>query len=87
MQKNPLKSILVIGAGAAAVWMATNPKENTSKIMDFTSGIKDRLFPSNEHEIVPVQKAGLPDPYDEDINEMVSEGSTYGIDYYNKTIQ
>ncbi len=89
MQTNPLKSFLLIGAGAAAVWMATNPKENSARIRNWGMGIKERFLPTNDkyHGGFPVQQAANPDPYDVDNSEMVSEGSVYGVNYYNERMQ
>ncbi len=89
MQTNPLKSFLLIGAGAAAVWMATNPKENATRIRNWSVGIKEKLLPTNvqHHDGFPVHQAANPDPYDVNNNEMVSEGSVYGVNYYNERLQ
>ncbi|MCM3585521.1 hypothetical protein M3182_07140 [Mesobacillus maritimus] len=89
MQIKPVKSILLIGAGAAAVWVASNPKENITRLRKMTTEVKERWF-STDHQVnqlVPVQQSAHPDPYDEDNNEMVSEGSIYGIHYYNENLQ
>jgi hypothetical protein len=87
MQTSPLKSFLLIGAGAAAVWMATNPKENGARIKNLTTEIKERFTSTKEQNIVPIQQAASPDPYDSDNNDMVSEGSVYGVNYYNENVQ
>jgi hypothetical protein len=87
MQTSPLKSFLLIGAGAAAVWMATNPKENAARIKNLTTGLKERFTSTNETSIVPIQQAASPDPYDFDNSDMVSEGSVYGVNYYNENVQ
>jgi hypothetical protein len=87
MQTTPLKSFLLIGAGAAAVWMATNPKENGARIRHFANGMKERFTPTKGQEIVPIRQAANPDPYDFDNTDMVSEGSVYGVNYFNETLQ
>jgi len=87
MQTTPLKSFLLIGAGAAAVWMATNPKENGARVRNMAVGIKERLTSTKEPDGVPIQQAANPDPYDFDNNDMVSEGSVYGVNYFNETLQ
>lgn len=89
MQTNTLKSYLLIGAGAAAVWMALNPKQNVNKVKNMTASIKDKITPTKfkETDVVPVMKAGNPDPLDLEDNKMVSEGSMYGVDYYNENLQ
>jgi hypothetical protein len=87
MQTSPLKSFLLIGAGAAAVWMATNPKENAARIRNLTTGLKERFTSTNETSIVPIKQAASPDPYDFDNSDMVSEGSVYGVNYYNENVQ
>jgi len=87
MQTTPLKSFLLIGAGAAAVWMATNPKENGARVRNMVTGLKERFTSTKEQEGLPIQQAAHPDPYDFDNNEMVSEGSVYGVNYYNESFQ
>lgn len=87
MQTSQLKSLLLIGAGAAAVWMATNPKENGARIKSLTNGIKERMTSTKQQDMLPIQQAASPDPYDFDNNDMVSEGSVYGVNYFNETVQ
>lgn len=87
MQTTPLKSFLLIGAGAAAVWMAMNPRENSARVRNMAAGMKERLVPTKEQDLVPIQQAANPDPYDFDNNDMVSEGSVYGVNYFNETLQ
>ncbi|WP_053361572.1 hypothetical protein [Bacillus sp. FJAT-27251] len=88
MQSN-LKQALLIGAGAAAAWVAMNPKDNINKVKDVTAGLKEKLTPARfkEEDVVPVVKAGNPDPLDVEDNKMVSEGSMYGVNYYNENLQ
>jgi hypothetical protein len=87
MQMNALKSLVLIGAGAAAVWIASNPKENVARMKSAAAGMKEMVTPSQGTEIVPVPQSWSPDSYDIDNNEMVSEGSVYGVNYYNEKIQ
>jgi len=89
MQTNSLKSYLLMGAGAAAVWVALNPKNNVTKIKTFTAELKEKITPEKfkKTNIVPVEKAGHPDPLDVEDNKMVSEGSMYGVNYYNENFQ
>ncbi len=87
--QNNLKQALVIGASAAAAWVAANPKENTQKIKHVSLGLKDKISALRrpEGDATPVTKAGNPDPQDIEDNQMVSEGSMYGVNYYNQTKQ
>ena len=88
MQSN-LKQALVIGASAAAAWVAANPKENTQKIKDASLGLKDKISALRRPggDDTPVTKAGNPDPQDIEDNQMVSEGSMYGVNFYNQNKQ
>lgn len=87
MQSNALKSIALIGAGAAAVWIASNHKENVNRMKNVAAELKAKFTPSQKTEIVPIKQAWSPDSYDVDNNEMISEGSIYGINYYNEKMQ
>lgn len=87
MQTSPKKSAVMLGAGAAgaaALWIAMKPEYRT-KLSNMTSQVKEKL--SGKQELVPVQKAGNPDPLDVEDNKMVSEGSMYGVNYYNENLQ
>jgi hypothetical protein len=90
MQSN-LKQALLIGAGAAAAWVAMNPKDNVNKVKNVTASLKEKMtsskFKEEEVEVVPVVKAGNPDPLDVEDNKMVSEGSMYGVNYYSENRQ
>ncbi|WP_210364253.1 hypothetical protein [Bacillus sp. REN3] len=86
MQRSPMKSAVMLGVGAAAVWMAMKP-ENRTKISNMATQMKDKIMPSGKQEVIPVQKAGNPDPLDVEDNKMVSEGSMYGVNYYNENLQ
>ena len=84
MKRNTL--FLVTGAGLGALlWYAFKPSKTSMK--DMYESIAGKLpFGSNSTEPV-VAKAGLSDPMDFDDNKMVSEGSQYGVHYYNQTKQ
>lgn len=79
------KSAVMLGVGAAALWMAMKP-ENKNKLTNMATQMKDKIMPSKT-DVVPVQKAGNPDPMDLEDNKMVSEGSMYGVNYYNENLQ
>ncbi|CAM4054089.1 hypothetical protein D1970_10220 [Mesobacillus zeae] len=89
MQTNSLKPYVLLGVGAAAIWMAMKPKENINKIKQLTTNAKEKVMSmkSGKTTVLPVQKAGNPDPLDVEDNKMVSEGSMYGVNYYNENIQ
>lgn len=82
---NPMKSAVMLGVGAAALWMAMKP-ENKTKLTEMATQLKDKLMPAKT-TVIPVQKAGNPDPLDVEDNKMVSEGAMYGVNYYNENLQ
>ncbi|MFT9598882.1 hypothetical protein [Mesobacillus sp.] len=79
------KNAVMLGAGAAALWMAMKP-ENKEKLIGMATKAKEKIMPSKT-DVVPVQKAGNPDPMDIEDNKMVSEGAMYGVNYYNENLQ
>lgn len=87
MQNNStsMKSAVMLGVGAAALWMAMKP-ENKTKLTEMATQLKDKLMPAKT-TVIPVQKAGNPDPLDVEDNKMVSEGAMYGVNYYNENLQ
>ncbi|MTH54748.1 hypothetical protein GKZ89_15195 [Bacillus mangrovi] len=77
-------------AGAATVYfkdkarrdkLTDGVKQAQGKVVSIFSG-KDK-----EDKNFPVEKAGNPDPQDEEDNKMVSEGAQYSVNYYNNTKQ
>ena len=90
------KNAIMLGAGAAALWMAMKPEnkekitnmatENKDKLTNMATQIKEKIMPSKT-DVIPVQKAGNPDPMDVEDNKMVSEGAMYGVNYYNENLQ
>ncbi|MBS8266634.1 hypothetical protein DYI25_19605 [Mesobacillus boroniphilus] len=79
------KNAVMLGVGAAALWMAMKP-ENKEKITNMATQVKEKVMPSKP-DVIPVQKAGNPDPLDVEDNKMVSEGAMYGVNYYNENLQ
>jgi hypothetical protein len=79
------KNAVMLGVGAAALWMAMKP-ENKTKLTEMATQVKEKVMPSKT-DVLPVQKAGNPDPLDVEDNKMVSEGSMYGVNYYNENLQ
>jgi hypothetical protein len=86
MQTGSMKSAVMLGVGAAALWMAMKP-ENKTKLTSMATQMKDKIMPSEKAKVIPVQKAGNPDPLDLEDNKMVSEGAMYGVNYYNENVQ
>ncbi len=80
------KNAVMLGVGAAALWMAMKP-ENKEKITQMATQVKEKIMPSKDEDVIPVQKAGNPDPLDVEDNKMVSEGAMYGVNYYNENLQ
>nr|WP_071458533.1 hypothetical protein [Bacillus mediterraneensis] len=90
MQAKSMKPYVLLGVGAAAVWMAMKPKENVEKLKKVATNAKDKVMTMKsrgKEDVLPVQKAGNPDPHDVEDNKMVSEGSMYGVNYYNENLQ
>ena len=77
---------LLAGVGIGALlWYAWKPSKEDLKGMVDTVANK---LPIGKNSNVPVvAKAGLSDPMDLDDNKMVSEGSQYGVHYYNQNEQ
>ncbi|WP_053365092.1 hypothetical protein [Bacillus sp. FJAT-27245] len=77
---------MVAGAGIGALlWYALKPSKMGVKEMANT--VVNKL-PFGKNKVEPVvAKAGLSDPMDLDDNKMVSEGSQYGVHYYNQNEQ
>jgi hypothetical protein len=86
MQTGSMKSAVMLGVGAAALWMAMKP-ENKTKLTNMATQMKDKIMTSEKAKVIPVQKAGNPDPLDLEDNKMVSEGAMYGVNYYNENVQ
>jgi hypothetical protein len=79
------KNAVMLGVGAAALWMAMKP-ENKEKLTSMATQVKEKIIPAKP-DVLPVQKAGNPDPMDLEDNKMVSEGAMYGVNYYNENLQ
>ncbi|KIY21493.1 MULTISPECIES: hypothetical protein [Mesobacillus] len=79
------KNAVMLGVGAAALWMALKP-ENKAKLSEVATQLKDKVLPAKS-AVLPVEKAGNPDPLDLEDNKMVSEGAMYGVNYYNENLQ
>ncbi|OCA83095.1 hypothetical protein A8F94_18340 [Bacillus sp. FJAT-27225] len=84
MKKNT--RFLVAGAGIGALlWYAFKPSKVDMKGMYETVANKLPFGKTSQEPVVA--KAGLSDPMDIDDNKMVSEGSQYGVQYYNQNKQ
>ncbi|EZH66970.1 hypothetical protein DH09_03245 [Bacillaceae bacterium JMAK1] len=79
-------SAIVATVAAGATYLVKNPDKGR-QLMD---GAKSRYHKlvgsaSNKGSDIPLeQRIGNPDPLDINDNEMVAEGSTFSVDYYNK---
>lgn len=79
-------SYVLAGAGIGALlWVAFKP--NKESFQGMLQTVKNKVIPSKATQGLPIEKAGLSDPMDIDDNKMVSEGSMYGVHYYNKNEQ
>ncbi|UZJ78035.1 LapA family protein [Fictibacillus sp. KU28468] len=76
-----------IGTSAAAVWLSSKPNRIRTKLA--LKNIKRKIKPdySDRTKVLPVEKGGHPDPSDFEDSKMVSEGSAYGVHYFNEKKQ
>ncbi|SDI55406.1 hypothetical protein [Natribacillus halophilus] len=75
------------GAAAAAAVSAGYLMKNPDQRAKLTGAAKQQWakLTGQEGEEVPLEeRIGHPNPMDIDDNEMVAEGSTYAVDYYNQ---
>ncbi|WP_368654693.1 hypothetical protein AB4Y30_06595 [Ornithinibacillus sp. 4-3] len=86
------KSIIAFGAGTAGlVGLLLTKQENRKKVRKTYHMIVNKIRGIQEYPTVV--QAGIPDQVDrEDIAQlenakMVSEGSQYGVNYYNRQVQ
>lgn len=80
-------SVAAIAAGA--VYLVKNP-EKRKQLMESTKSRYHKLVgsASDKSSDIPFdQRIGNPDPLDINDNEMVAEGSTFSVDYYNKELE
>jgi hypothetical protein len=81
-----LKPVLLTGAGVSALlWLYS--KENREKAKETLSTWKQKWMGTETVKTLdsfPIEKAGHPDPYDIEDNNMVSEGAMYAVQYYNE---
>lgn len=78
-------SYVLTGVGVGSVlWMVSKP--GRSSLKDYYQLIKNK-FTAEKNKGLPIKKAGQPDPMDIEDNKMVSEGSQYGVHYFNETKQ
>lgn len=87
------KRYLLSAAGALGVSVAgyyLKEQQNRDKLKEFTNGITNKLKDSDSVENRTFENAGVPDQSDDyDIDQlenskMVSEGSQFGVQYYNE---
>ncbi|WP_059172470.1 hypothetical protein [Bacillus sp. FJAT-27445] len=84
MKKNSRYLVAGAGIGALLLYAFKPSKVNLREMVDTVSS----KLPFGKTETEPVvAKAGLSDPMDLDDNKMVSEGSQYGVQYYNQNEQ
>jgi hypothetical protein len=85
------KRYIISALGAAGVGTAgylLKDKENRDKLLETAKSVTEML--KNDEQISTLDEAGIPDQTDnQDLEQfenakMVSEGSQFGVDYYNK---
>lgn len=87
-QKTLLSTVAVSTIGAGVVtsyWL--KDKSNRQKVKGMIGRMKSeisKMTNKKQLESFPVDKAGNPDSKDIEDNKMVSEGSMYPVQYYDK---
>jgi hypothetical protein len=85
MKYSKAATYVFAGAGIGALIMLAR-RQNKIDLQGMVQTVKDKFSPSKAYSL-SVEKAGLSDPMDIDDNKMVSEGSQYGVQYYNQKEQ
>ncbi|NHM31517.1 hypothetical protein [Neobacillus terrae] len=85
MKYSKTVTYVLAGAGIGALIMLAR-RQNKVDLQGMVQTVKNKFSPSKAYSL-PVEKAGLSDPMDIDDNKMVSEGSQYGVHYYNQKEQ
>ena len=86
-----MKPYLLFGIGIAGASYLSS-KDNRGKAKDALMLIKGKTMDvwykwQSDGCNDLLEKAGNPDPYDEEDTRMVGEGATYSVDYYNQEVQ
>lgn len=85
------KRLIAVGSIGVVGYILRN-KENREKLKDKFRAMLER-FREAEKEYSTIEQAGIPDQLDKDDlaqlenAKMVSEGSQYGVNYYNEQVQ
>ncbi|MFS0644649.1 hypothetical protein [Siminovitchia sp. 179-K 8D1 HS] len=83
-----INSLILLSLGLAGAYLSS--RENREKAMEMVSRMKDKamsLWGSRKDGVDLIEKAGHPDKYSLEDAKMVSEGSQYGVHYYNEEQQ
>ena len=94
MKKRYLMPIIgAVSASAVAGYLLKN-EDSRMKLTDNLENIKQKIKKnSGQKQHTTLEAAGIPDQIETsdqaqiDNADMVSEGSQYGVDYYNKVVQ
>ena len=84
------KNTLLLATMAAGAYAYLSKKENRDKAQVAFNNMKtkvDSFIESQKSQRNPETKAGHPDPYDVEDNQMVSEGAQTSVHYYNQEVQ
>lgn len=74
-----------IGAVGAGVSYVLKDKDKRDKLMNKAKDIKQQFTnKSNSNSNMPIEEAGKPELDQEENAKMVSEGSQFGVNYYNE---
>ncbi|ONK24774.1 hypothetical protein BLX87_03660 [Bacillus sp. VT-16-64] len=85
-----MNSLVLLGLGLSLAGAYLSSRENREKAMLKVRQIKHkviRLRGAQEEDVNLVEKAGHPDKYSLEDAKMVSEGSQYGVHFYNEEQQ
>ena len=69
------------------MWESSKPLriKAESSARELKRKIKPSVFDKSEN--LPIEKGGIPHPHDLEDNNMVSEGATYSVQFYNEKMQ
>jgi hypothetical protein len=86
-QRNLISGLAISTVGVGITSYLLKDKSNRQKVKQFVQSVKSKIpfGPSKQNmDSFPIHKAGHPDPMDIADNTMVSEGSMFPVQYYDK---
>ncbi|QDP40050.1 hypothetical protein [Radiobacillus deserti] len=83
-----MKKRWVVSTAASAISLGASyflrKKENRSMLMDKLKQAKQTIMNENSNNRSSIEKAGMPELGQPENAKMVSEGSQFGVQYYNE---